>query len=96
MPPDRPSTVTLNTKAFVTPNHPKQLITVDINGTKTQQFTLSNPEENSLVIEIPMELRGLPFITIRFQFPDAASPKSLGIGADERKLGIGIKSAVFS
>lgn len=96
MPPDRPSAITLNTKAFVNPNHPKQLVTVEINGTKAQLFTLSNPEENSLAIEIPKELRDLPFITIRFQFPDAASPKSLGIGADERRLGIGIKTAVFS
>jgi hypothetical protein len=96
MPTDRPSTVTLNTKAFVSPNHPKQQVNVDVNGTKVQQFSLSNSEENSLSIEIPKELRSLPFITIRFQFPDAKSPKGLGIGADERKLGIGIKSAVFS
>ena len=96
MPTDRPSTITLNTKAFVSPNHPKQQVYVDVNGTKVQPFLLSSSEENTFAIEIPKELRGLPFITIRFQFPDAASPKSLGIGFDERKLGIGIKSAVFS
>lgn len=96
MPTDQPSIITLNARAFVSSGLPKQHVIVDINGTGVQQFTLSNPEENSLVINIPKELRSLPFITLRFQFPDAVSPKSLGIGIDERRLAIGIKSAAFS
>ena len=34
-------------------------------------------------------------ITIDFELPDAASPKSLKLGDDDRKLGIGLKSATF-
>ena len=52
-------------------------------------------EGNELSIPLPqLTNKKLP-ITIDFELPNAASPKELNLGNDERKLGIGLKSATF-
>lgn len=87
--------ITFNVNAFVTPAHPKQEVLVLINGRQQGKFVLNKFEGNEILIPLPpVTTKTLP-ITIDFELPDAASPKSLNLGDDDRKLGIGLKSATF-
>jgi hypothetical protein len=87
--------ITFNVNAFVTPTHPKQKVLIFINGRQQGQVVLNKFEGNEILISLPtLANRNLP-ITIDFELPDAASPKSLNLGNDDRKLGIGLKSATF-
>ena len=87
--------IAFNLNAFVTPAHPKQEVLVFINGKQQGKFVLNKFEGNEILIPLPpVTTKTLP-ITIDFELPDAASPKSLNISDDDRKLGIGLKSATF-
>jgi hypothetical protein len=87
--------IAFNVNAFVTPTHPKQEVLVFINGKQQGKFILNKFEGNEITIPLPpMVTKNLP-ITIDFELPNAASPKSLNLGGDDRKLGIGLKSATF-
>jgi hypothetical protein len=71
------------------PNGRPQRLNIQANGTNVGSFTLSQKTEVS--ISVPHSVvgaRGL--IMLAFQVPDAISPSSVGAGADDRKLGIGL------
>ena len=87
--------ITFKVNAFVNTAHPKQEVLVLINGQKHGGAILHKFEGNELSIPLPqLTNKKLP-ITIDFELPNAASPKELNLGNDERKLGIGLKSATF-
>jgi hypothetical protein len=58
---------------------------------------LNKAQGNSLEVKLPkgMKTSGEP-VLIEFRSLDAISPKSAGLGADERKLGIGLVSIQFA
>lgn len=87
--------IAFNVNAFVNPAHLKQEVIVFINGQQKGKALLNKFEGNEIYIPLTsVENAHLP-ITIDFELPDAASPKSLNLGNDDRKLGIGLKSATF-
>jgi len=95
MPESGAKSITFNVNAFVTPNHPKQDVHVMINGRLQGKASLNQFEDNTFSIPLPqIENKSIP-INIDFEFPNAISPKSLKIGDDDRKLGIGLKTATF-
>jgi hypothetical protein len=85
----------LNVRAFVNEKKEAQKIFILVNGVPEKSIELTHFDNNEIDIPISTALSKLPFITIDFQFPDATSPKKLGIGEDDRILGIGLKSAQF-
>ena len=89
------SLIEVNAQAFVTPKNSNQIIKVSINGIPQPQFTLSKFHNNQFIIPIPQSEREKRGIEIEFSFPNAVSPKQLGLGDDDRKLGIGLKTMVF-
>jgi len=90
-----PRKLTLNTTAFVTKNHPKQKIEILIN--RIPYTTITFDSESSNLIEIYLPRGGKKdYVLVEFQLPSAASPKSLNINNDVRKLGIGLVSGIFS
>jgi hypothetical protein len=95
MPESGAKSISFIANAFVNTIHPKQDVLVFINGQKQGKVLLNKFEGNEFSIPLPqLADTNLP-ITIEFEFPDAASPKSLNLGDDDRKLGIGLKSATF-
>jgi hypothetical protein len=87
--------ITFNVNAFVNTVHSTQEVLVFINGQKQGRAILNKFEGNELSIPLPqLTNKDLP-ITIDFELPDAVSPKMLNLGNDDRKLGIGLKSATF-
>jgi len=107
------------TKAFVTSNHPEQLVEVWVNGKLNQTVTLRQFDSNEIFIK-PLspinwnaqswkylgaslfnkltQLMGTSnqeVIVIEFQLRNPARPRDLGIGDDNRLLGIGLISATL-
>lgn len=95
MPENGAKSITFSANAFVNKLHPKQEVIVSINGQQRGKASLNKFEGNEIFVPLPHVTNiNLP-ITIDFEFPDAVSPKSLNLGNDDRKLGIGLKSATF-
>lgn len=95
IPEDGAKSIIFNVNAFVSSNHPSQEVLVFINGHLQGKVNLNKFEGNTFSIQLPsLENRSLP-ITIDFEFPNAISPKDLKLGEDNRKLGIGLKTATY-
>jgi hypothetical protein len=67
-----------------------QRILITLNDQKIAEWTSSNPEPAERVIEIPAN-RLQKNNTLIFQLPDAASPRSMQVSADDRLLGFNIQ-----
>lgn len=81
--------------AYIGPTHPRLEINISINGTIIKSYALEK-SENVISIPIPESAKSLPYLTVDFAFVNPKSPKDLGLGSDDRKLGIGIKEIKFS
>jgi len=85
----------LEVRALVSNKHPEQLVNVMMNG-KLRVSTLLNIEDDNQIL-IPLEAGDLSSerLIVEFQLPSLVSPASLGMGKDERKLAIGLKSVRY-
>ena len=95
MPSGKPKTLTLDLRAFINPQHPSQEVNISINGVPQKTVTLNKLDNNQIELAIPVSAYGKEWINLGFTLPQAISPKELGMGDDGRKLGIGLKHAVF-
>ena len=107
--------LTIQAKAFITPNHPEQNIEIWVNGKLNQTLQITNPEVQKIIIQSPFliswrnplknngsllfkylsQLYKIPTqepTMIHFVLRNPARPKDLGIGDDDRLLGIGLIS----
>jgi len=71
---------------------PQQRIGVFVNGTQLTEWLVSRYAIQDASVRIPAELAQGENLQIRFYFPDAVSPKALGIGADTRALGMSVNT----
>lgn len=113
------NTLSILTRAFVTPSHPEQIVEVWVNGKQNQTVTLRESNSNEILIK-PLiasdwtkqnwsylgaslfnqltQLIGTSnqeAIVIEFRLRNPARPKDLGLGEDDRLLGIGLISATL-
>jgi hypothetical protein len=91
---ERVDWVRLWLKAFVSPRHPRQRVTVRLDGEKVRELLFQYPDTADIQSEIPLVMRppaGSRPITIEFLMPDAVSPQSLGLSSDTRVIGVGIE-----
>lgn len=79
--------------AWLPAEHPAQDVVVEVNGTRvaTWKFTQAEPS-GKRTATFPSELLRDGLARITFQAPGAVSPAQLGLSADSRVLGIGIKT----
>jgi hypothetical protein len=86
----QPSTVIIDASAFLPGNH-SQRVVASVNGSSKSLFlfTSKNPHQ-VLALPIPGGNSGL--LELRFELPDALSPKSVGLNADPRTLGVKLRS----
>jgi hypothetical protein len=74
---------------FVVPGQPRQRLTVTLNATVVARFEIVDDRPHEYSIQLPATvIRGQNVLT--FNLPDAASPESLRLGRDTRKLGLAI------
>ena len=86
----------LETRAFVGPKKEAQNISVSIDNQKPINFRLTNFDKNIIKIPIKNKLAtNNSLIVVKFDLPDASSPKELGLSDDTRLLGIGLISSKF-
>jgi hypothetical protein len=91
-----PKQLKLNVRAFVSPLHPKQELEVFVNQMPPQVASLSNPETNTWLINLPPDVDKKKYLELQFRFKNPASPKDVGgVPGDDRKLGMGLISAQF-
>jgi hypothetical protein len=89
----RPSLVRISTQGFVSGSHAQRVV-IAINGGRPSEhhYDAYTPES---VIELPVPADSTREIKISWSLPEAVSPKELGLSADDRKLGIGVRSVEF-
>ena len=76
---------------FVHQKHPQQVVDVLVNQQLVQQFVfgLEQTEVERYNITLPAEIVNLASpVQITFRFADLVSPRSVGLGEDERKVGL--------
>lgn len=82
----------LEYRTFLVPEKlPSQRICLSVNDVVVHEW-VENRTNASTSIAIPAECVGHNELTFQFHFPDAASPQSLGLRNDNRKLGIAMQS----
>ena len=97
-PKQTPRTLKIDLKAFViTDTHPTQTVDVLVNGALYTHLELNEFDNNSLIIPISKEMLAKPFLNIEFKIQTPGQPSKLISGnKDQRKLGIGLVSAIFN
>lgn len=98
MPDGDPSKLIIKANAFLSSTHTEQVVDIAVNGIRVaDHIVLNKAQGNSLEIKLP---RGLKTpgeaVLVEFRSLDTISPKSAGLSADERKLGIGLISIQFA
>ena len=89
---NRASTLDFEVRAFVAPQHPRQQVEIWVNGQLQKKVILNTFEGNHFTVQVPAPGPAPnQSASIILKMPDAISPKSLGLGADNRQLGIGLQ-----
>jgi hypothetical protein len=90
------SDVTFTVRSLVSPKHPKQRVGIKINGVRAQSLSFDTNARHDIIIPIPKavskQLSKRKYLDIEFSFPDAISPRELGVSDDSRKLGLQLSS----
>jgi hypothetical protein len=87
------SRVWIDTMSFM--YHGKtQRAAISVNGAKPVEF-LYEMGKDKRIIELALAEPASGEVRIDFSFPDAISPKALGLSSDERKLAVSVKSIQF-
>jgi hypothetical protein len=95
LPSEEASTLQINANAFVGPKHPRQRITLWVNGISQGLIEVSKGEDNLISIALSEAVKKAGYVQVEFEFMNPVKPKDLGIGDDIRLVTLGIKSAVF-
>ena len=80
-------------RALVSQSDPSQIIEIWVNNKFQTSHKFTGDQEASIDLDLKDELRN--YVAIEFRTPNAKSPKNIGVGSDERVLGVGLVQAVF-
>jgi hypothetical protein len=92
----KPRKMVIDTRAFLAPLHTQQEIEVWGNGSMLGKVTLKKIDSNQIEVTLPDQVMVNPIFNLEFRSINAVSPKDMGLGADERLLGIGLQSIQFT
>ena len=95
-PSSKPKKIVINAKAFLAPKHLQQEIEVWGNGSLLGKATLNKSDGNQIELTLPDQVMANPIFNLEFRSINAVSPKDMGLGTDERLLGIGLQSIQFT
>lgn len=85
----------LDLRALLSNKHPKQRITILVDGYPAVDTTLTKDDQNKVDTPLRYLAPKQEYVTLEFKLPDATTPKAIGLGDDSRQLAIGIVSATF-
>lgn len=95
IPAGKPKSLKLQLRAFVHEKHPKQDVEILINGFLQRKVSFTQFEGNELDIPLPKSVLDHEYFKLELKMLNTASPRAIGIGDDDRQLGVGIISATF-
>jgi len=95
LPKDSVKNLVLDLRALISKQHPSQMVDLKVNGQVQKTLYFSSAEHNSLIVPITPKIQKDNFMEIEFIFKNPITPKSIGMGDDDRLLSIGLISAVF-
>lgn len=88
--------ISIEAAAFVQPSHTRQRVEVSINGIEALSTQFTRLQDNTFELLLTPAIREAigadGRLRVQFHLPDAISPKALGLGSDERVMGLGLKS----
>jgi hypothetical protein len=94
-PTEHSSALELNLRAFIAGPNPTLPIEVKINGDQIHRFILESVDNNRLVLPLTNSDQSKPFTLLEFVISRPQKPSDLGMGTDNRLLGIGLKSIEY-
>jgi hypothetical protein len=95
LPNDGASKLTIQLRAFVTPQVSKQNIEIWINGQLAREASMASNQSQELVIDLPEKLNPKKEVLIEFKGLNPQSPKAIGLSQDDRQIAIGLESILF-
>ena len=93
---EKPKYLDLDLHAFVNAAHPSQELQIQVNQGQTKSYRLSKFEGNAIRIPLSLQDQEKAAVQLHLTMPGALSPKALGMGEDERVLGVGLVRAQFN
>lgn len=94
--PDDLHSIQIEANALISAKYPQQKVLVKINDELVQTVMLTQPSGNRIDITIPLALqekiKKTGLLRLKFELPDAVSPKEIGMNEDGRKLALGLIS----
>jgi hypothetical protein len=88
------SFVRLSAGGFVSPNT-RQRLQISINGANPVEYVYDAAHADQL-LELKLPNPGAKSLELKLHLPDAVSPSQLGLGSDQRRLGIFLRSLEFT
>ena len=85
----------LITRAFIANNIHQQEVEIWANGIFQKKVFLDRAEENHIIVQIPEKAIMQNYLVLTFRYINPKRPKDIGMGDDDRLLGIGLVSAIF-
>jgi hypothetical protein len=76
---------------FLAPGH-AQRVEVFANKQRIGEWRFASADANELAFRLPGETSDGQPVVLKFRFPDAISPREVGVSDDSRPFGIGIRS----
>ena len=93
LPATRPTRALIATGALVTENH-AQRMTVSVNKGVPHEFRYTH-DSRAQTVSLPVPQDGSLELELVFTFPDAISPRELGLNSDPRQLAVFISHIRF-
>jgi hypothetical protein len=87
--------VALTFKAFASNNEKMQIVDFTSDGSNYQRIELDKSSLNQVTVQINSKMKSDGYALLEFKILKPISPKSLGIGDDDRQLGIGLTKIEF-
>lgn len=95
VPPGNPRFLELGGRALVNGNRPAQEMELWIDGVLQEKVSLTRFEGNQIRLNLPPSVSNKEYFILELKFSNRVSPKSIGMGPDDRLLGFGLVSAEF-
>lgn len=85
------SSILIEARALVSPSYGTQRLSVSINGIPAADLSLIQPAvEFEVQVPDAVKRSDASYLEVEFDFSDAARPKDIGLGDDERDLAVGL------
>jgi hypothetical protein len=95
LPAQTPKKLIIDAQAFIGGSQTSQDVEILVNGVPQVKVTLNKRFGNEIEVPLPTSALNSERLKVDFLFPTAVSPKSLGIGTDERPLALGLEAVRY-